>query len=184
MSPPWQRITFYDSIKKYIDEDLYDKPVDELQKTAKGLGIETESFWDKGKLLDEIFSEKVEPNLIQPTFITDYPIELSPLAKKHRNDPKIAERFEGYVAAQEICNSFSELNDPIDQYERFKQQALLREAGDEEALVLDEDYIRALEYGMPPTAGLGIGVDRFVALLTDASTLREVILFPQMRPEK
>ncbi|MDZ7260559.1 MAG: lysine--tRNA ligase, partial [candidate division KSB1 bacterium] len=155
----------------------------ELQAIARELKLKTEANWDRGKLIDEIFSELVEPHLIQPTFIVDYPIELSPLAKKHRQVPGLVERFEAFIAGKEIANAFSELNDPIDQRERFQQQMTLRASGNEEAQVLDEDFIRALEYGMPPTAGLGVGVDRLVMVLTNAPSIRDVIFFPQMKPE-
>ena len=184
LTPPWPRIPMFNALNEHTGYDLYKKNKEEIQKIADALGVEIESYWDKGKLIDEIFSEKVEPKLIQPVFITDYPIELSPLAKKHRNDAKLVERFEPYIAGREIGNAFSELNDPIDQRERFAEQKKLLEAGDEEAQVLDEDYIRALEYGMPPTAGLGLGVDRLVMLLTDSPSIRDVIFFPQMRPEE
>jgi lysyl-tRNA synthetase class 2 len=136
-----------------------------------------------GKIIDELFGEFVEPKIVQPTFITDYPIELSPLAKKHRSKPGLVERFEAICNGTEICNAFSELNDPDDQRARFEDQARLRDAGDDEAMQLDEDYLRALEYGMPPTAGLGIGMDRLAMLMTNQSSIRDVILFPQMRPE-
>jgi len=184
LTPPWPRAPIFDALKHHTGYDLYGKNESELRQIAKELDVEIESFWDTGKLIDEIFSERVEPNLIQPIFITDYPIELSPLAKKHRNDPNLVERFEPYIAGREIGNAFSELNDPLDQRGRFAQQKKLQEAGDDEAQVLDEDYIRALEYGMPPTAGLGVGVDRLVMLLTDSPSIRDVILFPQMRAEE
>ena len=138
----------------------------------------------KGKLIDEIFGAKCEGSFIQPTFITDYPIEMSPLTKRHRNDPTLTERFELMVNGKELCNAYSELNDPIDQYERFVDQMNLSAKGDDEAMIIDHDFIRALEYGMPPTSGMGIGMDRLVMLMTGQTTIQEVLLFPQMRPEK
>jgi lysyl-tRNA synthetase class 2 len=184
LDPPWPRKRYFDAIEEVTGFALKGRSEEEIRAAARQLGLETEEWWDKGKLLDEIFKEKVEPTLIQPTFIIDYPVELSPLAKRHREDPELVERFEPFIAGHEIGNAFSELNDPLDQRERFERQMLLRERGDEEAHVLDEDYLRALEYGMPPTAGLGIGVDRLVMLLTNQPSIRDVILFPQMRPEK
>jgi len=183
-NPPWPRITFFDALKKYTGEDLFDKTEAELLSIIKQLNIEYDGPPERGKLLDTLFSETVQPHLVQPTFILDYPIELSPLAKKHRSKMGLVERFEGFVAGKEICNAFSELNDPIDQRKRFEEQAKLRASGDEEAMVIDEDFIRALEYGMPPAAGLGVGIDRLVMILTDAPSIRDVILFPHMRPEK
>ena len=155
-----------------------------LRTTAEDMGIAVENSWGSGKIIDEIFGEFVEPKLQQPTFITDYPVEMSPLAKKHRDNPRLVERFEPIIAGKEIGNAFSELNDPLDQRERFEGQMNLRAKGDEEAQMLDEDFLRALEYGMPPTAGLGIGIDRLVMLLTDSPSIRDVIFFPQMRPEQ
>ena len=184
LAGPWPRLPIFEAIKKYTGKDLYDMDLDQLKATAEELHVEIEDFWGAGKIIDEIFGEKVEPHLIQPVFICDYPVELSPLAKRHRNDPRLVERFEPYVAGREIGNAFSELNDPIDQRERFESQMVLKEAGDDEAQVLDEDFIRALEYGMPPTAGLGMGIDRLVMLLTDQASIRDVIFFPTMRPEK
>jgi lysyl-tRNA synthetase class 2 len=155
-----------------------------LKDTARKLEVPIDETMGKGKLIDEIFGEKCEPYLIQPTFITDYPIEMSPLAKKHRSKEGLVERFEAICNGKEICNAFSELNDPIDQRKRFEDQLALRDMGDEEAMVLDEDFLRSLEYGMPPTAGLGIGIDRLAMIMTNSASIQEVIFFPQMRPEK
>ncbi|MGH2569552.1 MAG: amino acid--tRNA ligase-related protein, partial [Bacteroidota bacterium] len=182
--PPWKRMTMFDAIKEYTGKQLRGKSEDELFEAAKGLGIELESLLGAGAILDEIFSARVQPQLIQPTFITDYPLELSPLAKKHRSEQGLVERFEAFANGQEICNSFSELNDPLDQRARFEEQMKLRARGDEHAQVLDEDFLRALEYGMPPTAGLGVGIDRLTMLLTGQPSIRDVIFFPQMKPEK
>ncbi len=184
LTPPWPRIEFFKALEKYTGKDFYHKSKDEVADMAAELNIPIESGWGTGKLLDEVFGETVEPNLIEPASICDYPLELSPLAKKHRDDPRLVERFEPYIGGREIGNAFSELNDPIDQRERFKAQMDLRELGDDEAQVLDEDYIRALEYGMPPTTGLGVGIDRLVMLLTDSASIRDVIFFPTMKPEK
>jgi lysyl-tRNA synthetase class 2 len=181
---PWKRLRLFDAIYEYTGQDLYGKTLQELKTVAMDLGLKVEPFWGEGKIIDEVFSEKVEPHLIQPTFITDYPVELSPLAKRHRDDPKLVERFEPFIVGGEIGNSFSELNDPIDQRERFLAQQQLLEKGDDEAQMLDEDFLRALEYGMPPTAGLGIGIDRLVMLFTDQPSIRDVLFFPQMKPEK
>ena len=183
-APPWQRRKMGDLLKEFTGHDIIGKSKNELVDIAKKLNIPLEKGADVGKIIDEIFSDRVEPNLIQPTFVMDYPIELSPLAKKHRTEPGLVERFEGYIAGKEICNSFSELNDPVDQRERFEQQLEYAKAGDEEAHTMDDDYIRALEYGMPPTAGLGVGIDRVVMILTDSPSIRDVIFFPHMRPEK
>ena len=158
--------------------------MEELLKLAKTTGVEISANESRAGLIDEIFSQTVEPELIQPTFVVDYPLILSPLAKKHRSKQGLVERFEGYVAGKEICNAFSELNDPIDQRQRFEEQSKMREEGDEEAHQVDEDFLRAMEYGMPPMAGLGVGIDRLVMLLTDQSSIRDVIFFPQMKPEK
>jgi lysyl-tRNA synthetase, class II len=182
-TPPWKRVTMFDAIKEYTGKDLRGKNEDELRAIAKGLHIEVDPKIGAGGIIDEIFGEKVEPHLIQPTFITDYPLEMSPLAKKHRSEPGLVERFEAIVNGKELCNAFSELNDPIDQRTRFEEQMKLRARGDEEAQVLDEDFLRALEYGMPPTAGLGIGIDRLTMLLTNQDSIRDVIFFPQMKPE-
>ncbi len=184
LKPPWPRVKLFDSIKERTGKDLYGKGLEDLKAAAKELNIEIESFWREGKIIDEIFSEKVEPHLIDPTFIIDYPVELSPLAKRHRDDARLVERFEPFLVGREFGNAFSELNDPVDQRERFLAQQELLESGDDEAQMLDEDFLRALEYGMPPTAGLGIGIDRLVMLFADQPSIRDVILFPQMRPEK
>jgi len=182
-TPPWKRLTMFDAIKEHTGKDLREKNEDELRAIAKELHIEIDPKIGTGGIIDEIFGEKVEPHLIQPTFITDYPLEMSPLAKKHRSESGLVERFEAIVNGKELCNAFSELNDPIDQRARFEEQMKLRARGDEEAQVLDEDFLRALEYGMPPTTGLGIGIDRLTMLLTDQDSIRDVIFFPQMKPE-
>jgi lysyl-tRNA synthetase class 2 len=155
-----------------------------LRKTCRELHVPIDDTMGKGKLIDQIFGEKCEPLLIQPTFITDYPIEMSPLAKKHRSKPGLVERFEAICNSKEIANSFSELNDPVDQRQRFEEQLELGKRGDEEAMTLDEDFLRALEYGMPPTAGLGIGIDRLAMIMTNSSSIQDVLFFPQMKPEK
>jgi lysyl-tRNA synthetase class 2 len=183
VTPPWKRMTYFGSIKEYAGVDLQEKTEKECHAIAKQLNIELEGSEDRGAILDAIFSEFVEPRLIQPTYIMDYPLEISPLAKKHRSQEGLVERFEGFIAGKEICNAFSELNDPQDQRARFEEQARLKAEGLDEAMLIDEDYIRALEYGMPPAAGLGVGIDRLVMLFTDAASIRDVILFPQMRPE-
>jgi lysyl-tRNA synthetase class 2 len=183
-TPPWQRMTMFGSIEKHTGKDLRGKNEAELRAAAKELNIDLDPKIGPGKIIDEIFSVTVQPHLIQPTFIMDYPVELSPLAKKHRTEAGLVERFEGFVNGQEICNAFSELNDPLDQRARFEEQVRLRERGDDEAQTMDDDFLRALEYGMPPTAGLGIGIDRLVMLLTQQDHIRDVIFFPQMRPEK
>jgi lysyl-tRNA synthetase class 2 len=181
---PYEKLSMYDSIQKYTGIDVSAMDEVALRETCKNLGIEVNASMGKGKLIDEIFSEKVEANLIQPTYITDYPIEMTPLAKKHRTKEGLVERFELFINGKEIANAYSELNDPIDQRERFEEQLLLASRGDEEAMVVDEDFLRSLEYGMPPTAGLGVGIDRLVMLMTNQSTIQEVLFFPQMRPEK
>jgi lysyl-tRNA synthetase class 2 len=183
LTPPWQRLPLFEAIEKYTGMDISQLNDAELEEAADKLKITVEKGWGRGKIVDEIFGEYVEKNLIQPTFITDHPLELSPLAKKHRDKPGLVERFEPVIAGKEIGNAFSELNDPADQRQRFEEQMQLRARGDEEAQVLDEDFIRALEYGMPPTAGLGVGIDRLTMLLTDRYSIRDVILFPMMRPE-
>ena len=183
-SKPWKRVRFFDAIKEASGKDCLNMDLAQLQQFAKELHIKLEGPPNKGRIYDEIFSALVEENLMQPTFIMDYPLELSPLAKIHRDNPNLVERFEGFVVGSELCNAFSELNDPIDQRQRFEEQASLRDQGDDEAMGIDEDYIRALEYGMPPTGGLGMGVDRLVMLLTNSQSIRDVILFPHMRPER
>jgi lysyl-tRNA synthetase, class II len=181
---PYERLTMYESIQKYTGVDVSGMDEAALRTFCRELNIETDESMGRGRLIDEIFGEKVEANLIQPTYITDYPIEMTPLAKKHRSKDGLVERFELFVKGKEIANAYSELNDPIDQRERFEEQLLLAGRGDEEAMAMDEDFLRALEYGMPPTSGLGIGIDRLVMLMTDQSTIQEVLFFPQMRPEK
>ncbi len=181
---PFKRITMIDAIKEHTGIDIAGMDEAQLRDTARSLGIEVDETMGKGKLIDEIFGEKCEGNYIQPTFIIDYPIEMSPLTKRHRNNPELTERFELMVNGKELANAYSELNDPIDQYERFVEQMRLAEKGDDEAMIIDKDFIRALEYGMPPTSGMGIGMDRLVMLMTGQTTIQEVLLFPQMRPEK
>ncbi|MBB5436707.1 lysyl-tRNA synthetase class 2 [Pedobacter sp. AK017] len=181
---PYEKLTMYESIQKYTGIDVSVMTEEEIKTVCKSLGIEIDNSMGRGKLIDELFSEKVEANLIQPTYITDYPLEMTPLAKKHRSKEGLVERFELFVMGKEIANAYSELNDPIDQRERFEDQLKLAARGDDEAMAMDDDFIRALEYGMPPTSGLGIGIDRLVMLMTDQSTIQEVLFFPQMRPEK
>jgi len=178
---PWKRYTMYEAIKEFTGIDISGKTEEELVKIARNLNIETDRTMGKGKIIDTIFGEKVEGNLIQPTFIMDYPIEMSPLAKKHRGKPGLVERFEAICNGKELCNAFSELNDPIDQRERFEEQLTLGRRGDQEAMLLDEDFLMALEYGMPPTAGLGIGIDRLVMFMTNSPSIQDVIFFPQMK---
>ncbi len=181
---PWKRYTMFEAVQHFTDTDISGMDEKELRQTAKSLNISVDDSMGKGKLIDEIFGEKCEPHLIQPTFITDYPIEMSPLAKKHREKPDLVERFEAICNGKEICNAFSELNDPIDQRQRFEEQLELGKRGDDEAMVLDEDFLRALEYGMPPTAGLGVGIDRLCMIMTNSNSIQDVIFFPQMKPEK
>ncbi len=183
-TPPWPRKKMDELLEEYTGQSLFGKSKDELLTIADQLNVPIEKGAEVGKIIDEIFSEKVEPNLIQPTYVIDYPLELSPLAKKHRTEPGIVERFEGFFAGKEFCNAFSELNDPIDQKQRFEQQVEYLDSGDEEAHQMDEDYVRALEYGMPPTGGLGVGIDRLTMILTDSPSIRDVIFFPHMRPQK
>ena len=181
---PYEKLSMYDSILKYTGIDVSAMDEVALREVCKQLNVPVDATMGKGKLIDEIFSEKVEHHLIQPTYITDYPIEMTPLAKKHRSKPGLVERFELFVMGKEIANAYSELNDPIDQRERLEEQLLLAGRGDEEAMAMDDDFLRALEYGMPPTSGLGIGIDRLVMLMTGQTTIQEVLFFPQMRAEK
>ena len=180
---PWKKINYVEAVKEKTGVNVITASDEELEQTAKKHGIELDAIDSRAKIIDEIFGATVEPGLIQPTYVIDYPMILSPLAKKHRSKEGLVERFEAYAGGRELCNAFSELNDPIDQRKRFEDQVKLREAGDEEAHRIDEDFLKAIEYGMPPTAGLGIGIDRLIMLLTNQSSIRDVILFPQMRPE-
>ena len=180
---PWKRFTMYEAIEHFTGIDISKMDEVEMAETAKKLGVEVDKSMGRGKLIDEIFGEKCEGQLIQPTFITDYPVEMSPLAKKHRDQEGLVERFEAICNGKEICNAFSELNDPIDQRARFEEQLELGKRGDEEAMVLDEDFLRAIEYGMPPTAGLGIGIDRLSMIMTDSNSIQDVLFFPQMKPQ-
>ena len=181
---PFARRTMTEAIKEFTGVDITGMDEAQLRAVCKELGVETDETMGKGKLIDEIFGEKCEGNYIQPTFITDYPIEMSPLCKRHRENPELTERFELMVNGKELCNAYSELNDPIDQLDRFQEQLRLSEKGDDEAMFIDNDFVRALEYGMPPTSGMGIGMDRLVMLMTGQQTIQEVLFFPQMRPEK
>jgi lysyl-tRNA synthetase class 2 len=181
---PWKRFTMFEAIQHFTGIDISEMNEDELRSTAQSLKVPVDETMGKGKLIDEIFGEKCEGQLIQPTFITDYPVEMSPLAKKHRSKEGLVERFEAICNGKEICNAFSELNDPIDQRARFEEQLELGKRGDEEAMTLDEDFLRALEYGMPPTAGLGVGIDRLSMIMTNSHSIQDVLFFPQMRPEK
>jgi lysyl-tRNA synthetase class 2 len=180
---PYNRVTMRQAIIDFTGFDIAGKTEDELRNAARGMGIEVDETMGKGKLIDEMFGEKCEGNYIQPTFITDYPKEMSPLCKVHREDPSLTERFELMVCGKEVANAYSELNDPIDQRERFEEQLKLQERGDDEAMFIDQDFLRALEYGMPPTSGLGIGMDRLIMYLTNNASIQEVLFFPQMRPE-
>lgn len=181
---PWKRFTMFEAIQHFTKIDISEMNESQLRETARKLHVPIDATMGKGKLIDEIFGTLCEPNLVQPTFITDYPVEMSPLAKKHRSKKGLVERFEAICNGKEICNAFSELNDPIDQRRRFEEQLELGKRGDEEAMMLDEDFLRALEYGMPPTAGLGIGIDRLTMIMTNAPSIQDVIFFPQMRPER
>jgi lysyl-tRNA synthetase class 2 len=181
---PYKRVTFFGAIQDATGENIQNRNEDQLRDFCKKLNIETDARMGKGKLLDEIFSTTCEKNFIQPTFVMDYPIEMSPLTKKHRKEPGLVERFELIINGKEIANAYTELNDPIDQRKRFEEQLKERERGDDEAMYIDHDFLRALEYGMPPTAGIGIGIDRLTMLLTNQDSIQEVLFFPQMRPEK
>ncbi|HUX54885.1 MAG TPA: lysine--tRNA ligase, partial [Williamwhitmania sp.] len=181
---PFRRITMYDAIKEYTGRDISGMGEEQLRTVSKELGIEVDETMGKGKLIDAIFSEKCEGNFIQPTFITDYPIEMSPLCKRHRSNPELTERFELMVNGKELCNAYSELNDPIDQLERFQDQMKLSEKGDDEAMFIDMDFVRSLEFGMPTCSGMGIGIDRLTMFMTNQSSIQDVLFFPQMRPEK
>jgi lysyl-tRNA synthetase, class II len=181
---PWKRMTMYEAILHYTGTDVSEMDEATMAVAAKKLHVEVDSSMGRGKIIDAIFGDLCEPHLIQPTFITDYPVEMSPLAKKHRSKPGLVERFEGICNGKEICNAFSELNDPIDQRKRFEEQLELGKRGDEEAMLLDEDFLRAIEHGMPPTAGLGIGIDRLAMIMTNSKSIQDVLFFPQMRSER
>ncbi len=181
---PFRKLPMLEAIKEYTGIDIAGMGENELKDVCKQLNVETDETMGVGKLIDEIFGEKCEANLIQPTFITDYPKEMSPLTKEHRSNPALTERFELFVNGKELANAYSELNDPIDQRERFEAQLELSAKGDDEAMFIDQDFIRALEYAMPPTSGIGIGVDRLVMMMTDNASIQEVLFFPQMKPEK
>ena len=180
---PWPRVPIFDAIAEHTGHRLQGADRSTLAAAAESLNLEVDASMGVGKIIDLIFGSCVEPHIMAPTFITDYPVELSPLAKRHRSKPGLVERFELVCNRKEVCNAFSELNDPEDQRQRFEDQARLRAEGDQEAMEIDQDYLRALEYGMPPTAGLGVGVDRLAMLLTDQASVRDVILFPLLRPE-
>ena len=181
---PFRRVTMTDAIREKTGFDITGKSEEELRKACDELHVETDETMGKGKLIDAIFGQYCEEDLIQPTFVTDYPIEMSPLCKRHRNNPELTERFELFVNGKELCNAYSELNDPIDQMERFQEQLRLSEKGDDEAMFIDQDFVRALEYGMPTCSGMGIGIDRLTMFMTGQSTVQDVLFFPQMRPEK
>jgi lysyl-tRNA synthetase class 2 len=181
---PWKRFTMYEAIRHFTGIDISNLDEAALRDACRRLNVPTDASMGKGKLIDQIFGETCEPNLVQPTFIMDYPVEMSPLAKRHRTMPGLVERFEAICNRKEICNSFSELNDPLDQRKRLEEQIELGRRGDEEAMTLDEDFLRALEYGMPPTAGLGIGIDRLAMIMTNSPSIQDVIFFPQMKPGK
>ncbi len=181
---PYKKVTMADAIKEYTGFDISGKSEEQLREICDKLNVEHDASMGKGKLIDEIFGEKCEHNYIQPTFIIDYPVEMSPLCKKHRTNPELTERFELFVNGHELANAYSELNDPIDQRERFEEQLKLQEKGDDEAMYIDYDFIRALEYGMPPTSGMGIGIDRLTMMMTNSPSIQDVLFFPQMKPEK
>ncbi|MFZ9661808.1 MAG: amino acid--tRNA ligase-related protein, partial [Chitinophagaceae bacterium] len=180
---PYKRITMYDAIKEHTGIDISNMNEEELRESCKKLNIPVDKSMGKGKLIDEIFSSKCEHHYTQPTFIIDYPVEMSPLTKKHRTKSGLVERFELMVNGKEIANAYTELNDPIDQRERFEEQVKLMERGDDEAMFIDHDFLRALEYGMPPTSGIGFGIDRICMMLTNSPSIQDVLLFPMMRPE-
>jgi len=180
----YRRLPILDAIKEYAGVDVKGMDEDQLRQTCKKLNVEIEPSMGKGKLIDAIFGEYCEKNLIQPTFVTDYPVEMSPLTKRHRSDPSLTERFELFVCGKELANAYSELNDPVDQLDRFQEQARLKSNGDDEAMFIDMDFVRALEYGMPPTSGLGMGIDRLTMFMTNQSSIQDVLFFPQMKPEK
>ena len=182
--PPFPRISLVGALSEALGVDVLHLEDQALRKRAKALALDDVDTAGRGKLIDKLFAALVEPGLVQPTFVIDHPKELSPLAKEHRSDSRLTERFELYVGGVELCNGFSELNDPLDQRARFEAQAGLRDAGDDEAHQIDDDYLRALEYGMPPTGGVGLGVDRFVMMITNQPSIRDVILFPILRPEE
>ena len=181
---PFRRAPMVELIKEETGVDVSGMTEEELREACRKLGVETDATMGKGKLIDAIFGEKCEHKLIQPTFVTDYPIEMSPLCKRHRDNPDLTERFELFVNGKELANAYSELNDPIDQLERFQEQLRLSEKGDDEAMFIDMDFVRALEFGMPPTSGMGIGIDRLVMMMTGEQSIQDVLLFPQMKPEK
>ncbi|MEN8157133.1 MAG: lysine--tRNA ligase [Bacteroidota bacterium] len=181
---PFKRVTMFDAIKESTGYDIEGMDEAGLRNVAKDLDVELDESMGKGKIIDEIFGAKAEPHMIQPTFLMDYPVEMSPLCKKHRDNPELTERFELIVNGKELCNAYTELNDPIDQLERFQEQLELSEKGDDEAMFIDMDFVRALEYGMPPTSGMGMGMDRLVMLMTNQSSIQEVLFFPQMKPER
>ena len=180
---PWKRFTMFEAIQHYTDIDISEMDEAQLRDTARQLKVPIDETMGKGKIIDEIFGETCEPHLIQPTFITDYPVEMSPLTKRHRDNPELVERFEAICNGKEIMNAYSELNDPVDQRQRFEEQLTLAKRGDEEAMMLDEDFLRALEYGMPPTAGVGLGIDRLTMIMTNSPSIQDVLFFPQMKPE-